>query len=197
MKITRKCVSGQGGVFAVEFALILALLLILVFSVMELARAMYIFNTLQEATRRGVSAAVNTNFRSEAALDQVRQQAIFRTSAGQLTLGAPITDKHIRIDYLSLVKDAGGSLTMTAIPAGSLSSCPARNRLICMSDPNDPTCVRFVRVRVCDPADASACNGVTYKPLVPLVDLPIKMPRFTAIATAESLGFTPGDPPCP
>jgi Flp pilus assembly protein TadG len=44
----------QAGVFSVEFAIVLTLFLTLVFGAIELARAMYLFNTLQEATRTAV-----------------------------------------------------------------------------------------------------------------------------------------------
>lgn len=189
--------AGQKGVLAVEFAIILVVLLLLVFGVMELARAAYLYNTLQEVTRRAASAAINTNFRNEPDKAKVRREAIFRTNSGTLVMGEPVSDAHIRIDYLSLIRNADGSITMTPIPDSSLPSCPARNRLICLSDPYDAACIRLVRVRVCDPADASTCTPVPYKPMLPLVELPIRMPVFTAISTAESLGFTPGEAPCP
>lgn len=187
----------QAGVFAVEFAIVLLLFLTLVFGVIELARAMYLFNTLQEVTRRAASAAANTDFRDEAAKGRVRQGAVFRNSPGPLVLGDPVTDEHVRIDYMSLVRNGDGSMTLTAIPAGAMPACPARNRIICMDNPNDSSCVRFVRVRVCAPGDANACSQVPYKTIVPLIGLALRLPTATTIVTAETLGFATGTPPCP
>jgi hypothetical protein len=181
----------------VEFAMILFVLLLLVFAVMELARAMYLYNTLQEATRRAASAAAKVSFKDEPKKAEVRWQAIFRDTSGPLTMGDPITDSHLRIDYLALVRNGDGSLTRTPIPDASLPSCPARNRVICMKDPNDASCVRFVRVRICDPGDTATCKQVPYKTLLPLVDLPINLPKATKIVAADTLGFSPGAIPCP
>jgi len=189
--------QSQAGAFAVEFAIVLTLFLTLVFGVIELARAMYLFNTLSEVTRRGASAAANTDFRDETAKDRVREAAVFRSSPGLLLLGDPVSDQHVRIDYLSLAHNGDGSMSLTPIPAGGMPSCPARNRLICLEDPNNPSCIRFVRVRVCDPADTGACNQVTYQTILPFISLPIRLPTSTTVVPAESLGFTPGMTPCP
>ncbi len=180
-----------------EFAIVLTLFLTFVFGAIELARAMYIFNTLQEVTRRAASAAANTDFRDEAAKNRVREAAIFRSAPGFLVLAEPVTDQHVRIDYMSLHGNGDGSMTMSPIPAGAMPSCPARNRVICMADPNDASCIRFVRVRVCDPSDTGACSAVQYKTLVSLIGLPVRLPAATTIVAAGALGFVPGMTPCP
>lgn len=187
----------QAGVFAVEFALVLVLFLTFVFGVIELARAMYLFNTLQEVTRRAASGAAHIDFRDTAAKNRVRQAAIFRDSPGSLVLGGPVTAEHVRIDYMALVRAGDGSMTLTPIATGAMPSCPARNRVICMQDPNDPSCIRFVRVRMCDPGDSGACTQVSYQTIVPFVSLPVRLPMATTIVTAETLGFSPGMPLCP
>ncbi|HEX8480199.1 MAG TPA: TadE/TadG family type IV pilus assembly protein, partial [Telluria sp.] len=152
----------QHGSFAVEFALILLMLLTLLFGVIELARLMFIYNTLQDATRRAAASAAATDWRDQAAMDLVRQRALFRSSPGELVLGKPVTDAHVRIDYLAIVRDGASDLTMSPIPAGSLPSCHARNRVVCTANPNDAHCIRLVRVRICDPADAATCQPVYY-----------------------------------
>jgi hypothetical protein len=81
--------------------------------------------------------------------------------------------------------------------SNSLASCPARNRVICLNDPHAANGIRFVRARVCDPAASASCDRVTYKPLLPFTPLPIKLTRASTIATVDSLGFTPGQNPCP
>lgn len=47
----------EQGVFTVEFAIIAAALFIVLFSVMELARIIWVWNTADEATRRGARVA--------------------------------------------------------------------------------------------------------------------------------------------
>jgi hypothetical protein len=88
-------------------------------------------------------------------------------------------------------------MALTAIPAAAMPSCPSRNRVLCMANPNDASCVRFVRVRVCAPGDAGVCAQVPYKTIVPLISLGFRLPMATTIVTAETLGFVPGMPPCP
>lgn len=187
----------QAGVYAVEFAMVLTLFLTLVFGVIELARAMYVFNTLQEVTRRAAATAANTDFTDQPAVNRVRQGAVFRSSPGLLVLGDPVSDEHVRIDYLALARAADGSMTLSAIPNGSLPAGPALNRVICMSDPYNANCIRFVRIRICDPGDSDVCAPATYNTIVPFVSLPLRLPMATTIVPAESLGFTPGMSPGP
>jgi hypothetical protein len=187
--------SRQTGSITAEFGLTLVLFLTIVCAVLELARVIYLYNTLQVATQRAAALAANADFSDAAALARVRQQAIFRDSAGGLILGAPVSDVHVRIDYLSL-SNAGG-VTMTPIPSASLPACPANNRLNCMADPYGASCIRLVRARICDPAAPDACNGVPYQPLFSFIGLRFGLPTATSIASAETLGALPGKAPCP
>jgi hypothetical protein len=186
---------AQAGSTVAEFAIALLILLMFVCAVLELARLMYLYNTLQVVTQRAAALAANVGFRDAAALDGVRRQAVFRDSAGGLILGAPVTDAHVRIDYLSL-SGPGGAM-MTAIPEASLPSCPANNRVACMADPYGAGCIRLVRARICDPAPAGACNSVRYQPLFSFIGLQLNLPKATAITSAETLGAPPGEAPCP
>src|SRR5471032_3409781 len=185
----------QAGVFAVEFSMVLVLFLTIAFGVLELARVMYLFNTLEEVTRRAASLAANTDFQDASAMSAVRQAAVLRASPGTLTLGAPVTDAYVRIDYLSLSNT--GAVTMTAIPAAALPSCAVNNRISCMKNPYDASCIRLVRARICDPAVTGSCNRVQYKTLLSLVSLPLNLPTATAIVPAETLGAPAGAAPCP
>jgi Flp pilus assembly protein TadG len=186
--------GNQRGVAAVEFALVAIVFFTLLFGIIEFARAMYIFNTLQEVTRRAAAAAVNTNFKDSSALDEVRWRAVFRTNAGGLTFADPITDKNVRIDYLSITNNSS-DLTMTPISTAALPSSPERNRLVCAANSNDSQCVRLVRVRVCMPGEGDTCDPVPYQTWFSLIDLPVNMPTSTTIMTAETLGFRPGTAP--
>ncbi|WP_116994474.1 hypothetical protein [Duganella sp. BJB476] len=87
----------------------------------------------------------------------VRQTAIFRQGPGGLPLGAPITDAYVRIDYMAQLRGSDGTLTSVPIAPANLPACPASNRLVCMNDPYDASCISLVRVRICDPASAGSC----------------------------------------
>lgn len=185
----------QRGVAAVEFALLVFVFLAFVFSIIELARIMYLYNTLQEVTRRAATAAASANFQDEAELDRIRYFSILRNEPGELPVGAPITDQHVRIEYLALVRNADGSLTLTRIAPGVLPADPAANRQICHANPNAATCVRLVRAQICNPGVAGTCEPVQYQMLFPLISFGLPLPRATTTATAESLGYTPGQVP--
>ncbi|RFP28711.1 hypothetical protein D0T21_20490 [Duganella sp. BJB476] len=62
----------QRGAVVAEFALVLVLMLLLMlmlmFGVIELARLMYMFNSIQMAARRAAHAAVNADFSDQAAI---------------------------------------------------------------------------------------------------------------------------------
>jgi hypothetical protein len=180
----------QRGAAAIEFALVVMIYLLFVFGLIEIARAMYICNTLQEVTRRAAAAAVNKDFSDPAALKEVQAKAIFREDAGMLVFGDPITDAHIRIDYMYLARTGSA---LKAEPITAMPSDPATNRLNCATDPNGSSCIRLVRVRLCEPAaaGATACGAVPYKPIVSLIPIRFNLPPSTTIMTAETLGSQP------
>lgn len=186
----------QRGVAAVEFALLAIMFFTLVFGILELARAMFVINTVQEVTRRAAAAASVTNFRDDAAMARIRQDAIFRNSPGELVLSTPVTDNNVRIDYMALTRQSDGSLSMRRIDDASLPTCPRNNRTICMSNPNATNCIRFVRARICANDGSSQCTAVNYQTIFPLISLPIKVPRATTISVVESFGGLPEGTPC-
>lgn len=194
--------AAQSGTFAVEFALLAAFFFTVLFGVIELARVIYIFNTLQEVTRRAAHAASGTTFKkNDPAIILVRQNAIFQDGEGELAFGGPVTYKHIRIDYLALKRASNGELTLDPILTDDLPSCPSRNNFNCTIDQNavgKSSCIRFVRVRVCDPATINKCVPVNYVPLMPLIpSLSLTLPISTTIVKAETLGYVPGQAVCP
>lgn len=186
----------QNGGAAVEFALVVMIFLMLVFGILELARAMYICNTLQEVTRRAAAMAANTDFSDGASLQRVREYGVLRNSPGFLAFAEPVSDANVRIDYMAITGGTAG-LTMEHIPTGSMPSNPAENRLICMTNPNDSRCIRLVRVRICLPGTGDACDPVPYRTIVSLVPLPFPLPKSITIVNAETLGMPPGLPPNP
>lgn len=197
-KLRQPCfgpVRRQRGSTAVEFALLAIVFFIIVFGILEIARAFYLFNTLQEVTRRAAATAANSRF-DQTSIDNIRKAALFADVDGNLVLGEPVTPAHLKIEYLSVSRDSGtGALTLQ--PA-SMPSCPAKNKLNCLTDPYSASCIRFVRVRVCQPGGGAECTPVPYKMIFPLLDLSsVKLPLSTTIAPAQTLGFTFGSIPCP
>lgn len=188
--------SQQRGAAAVEFAVIAVAFFMFLFGIMELARIVYMYNTLAEATRGAAKAASNIDFKNTGKLDTARQQAIFRTTSGELVIGKPITEKNIVIDYLSLERQGSGALVMQPIPTGSLPACPSRNRQNCLENPYSSSCIRLVRVRVCSVANNN-CERVTYEPIFWQFSFGGSLPNSTTIVTAETLGYSAGDALCP
>lgn len=188
----------QAGVAAVEFALVAIMFFSLLFFMIDLARAIYMWNTLLEVGRRAAIAAANTDVADETAKDAIRQNAIFRTSAGTLSWGAPVTDQNVRIDYFSLSRSSDGTETLQSIPTALLPACPARNRINCSANPNGDNCVRFVRVRICATGtDEGICNPVPYQSLTSLYSFSFGLPTATTLARAQTLGYQPGMASCP
>lgn len=185
------------GAVTVEFSLISLVFFTLVYAVMEVARAMYLLNTLQEVTRRAAAMAAVSDFSSVSVMDQVRQKALLRTGPGTLMMGQPVSDAHVHIDYLALTRAGNGALTLTPIPTASLPACVARARLNCIADPNSASCIRFVRARVCTANGNGGCDAVAYQTMVPLFSISGALPLATTIVKAESLGLQPGSPLCP
>lgn len=170
-----------------ELALVMAKFLLLVFLVMEVARIIYLWNTLGEVTRTAARSAAMTDFTDVAALDTLRQEALVRKSPGRLTLGGAIDDTYVRIDYL-----AADLTAIATLPASS-----AQNVINCTANPRAANCIRFVRARVCLPGDGTTCTKVPYQPIFPLIDSIFEnnalfgIPRFDTVVPAESLGFIP------
>jgi hypothetical protein len=192
--IMRPCSRKQKGATAVELALTLPVFLIFVFGIIELARAMYICNTLQEVTRQAAALAVHTDFSDASAMQRVREKAVFRDSPGLLAFADPVSDEYVKIDYLYIPPTGNVPQPIT----GALPSNPAANLQTCTRNPYDSSCIRLVRVRICVPdGDRNSCAPVPYKTLTSYIGLPFKLPMSTTIAQVETLGLPPGVPlPC-
>ena len=186
---SRPAWTRQRGVAAVEFALIAVAFFIIFFGVVELTRAMYICNTLQEVTRRAAALAASTDFTNSTAIQQVREKAVFRESPGFLVFADPVSDANVNIDYMWIQRD-GTAMTMVRIP--SLPASPAVNHSNCLNDPYCEHCIRLVRVRVCQEKEGATCTPLSYRNLTSLVPLPFALPISTTITNAETLGMPAG-----
>ncbi|MGB9108874.1 MAG: TadE/TadG family type IV pilus assembly protein [Telluria sp.] len=185
----RRPSTSQRGTAAIEFAIIALVFFTLVFGVIEVARLLYIYNTLQEVTRRAVAAAVNVYPNDAANIARIKQYSVFRDSPGELILAAPITDQYIRFSYLNN--------SLSVIPASAWPSSAAKNREVCMKNPNADTCIRFVQAQVCEPDTTDSCKAPTSPTFIPLINLSPTLHKATTISTVESLGYTSGTLPCP
>jgi hypothetical protein len=190
----------QGGVFAVEFAMLALLFFLFLFAMLELARAVYVWNMVHEITRRAARGAAVNDFSNAGALQAVRAHAVLRATPGMLPLGGGISDAYVRIDYLS--QAAGGALA--AVPVTVMPGCPQRNRINCLDDPHGASCIRFVRARLCVPGDGARCERVPYRPVLPLLGVmfpsgagAVRLPSGTTTAVAESLGYPDNPNFCP
>src|SRR5450830_2073930 len=119
----------QRGVFAVEFAMLAVLFFIFLFAMLEVARAAYLWNMVNEITRRAARGAAVADFSDAGALQAVRTHAVLRTTPGALPLGGGISDAYVRIDYLS---QAAGGAALAAVPVTVMPGCPQRNHINCL-----------------------------------------------------------------
>ena len=191
----------QAGVFAVEFAMLALLFFLFLFAMLELARAVYVWNMVHEITRRAARAAAVADFSDAGALQAVRAHAVLRAAPGALPLGGGISDAHVRIDYLS---ESAGGAALAAVPVTVMPGCPQRNRINCLDDPHGASCIRFVRARLCLPGAGTRCEGVPYRPILPLLGMmfpsgagAVRLPSGTTMAVAESLGYPDNPVFCP
>ena len=185
----------QQGATAVEFAILAMLFFTLVFGILEIARLIYLFNTLQEVTRRAAALAINSPFDADSQ-KAVREQALLMDQGGYLVLGAPVTPAHLKLEYLSLSRINANTLAIPRV--ATLPADPATNRINCLTDPYGANCIRYVRVRVCQPSVGDGCDPVPYQMLFPLIKLSgLALPRSETTVPAQSLGFTGGSLPAP
>lgn len=156
----------QLGAAAVEFALVSLIFFTLLFGVLEFGRMLFVYNTMQEVTRRGAREAV-VRWIDQA--EAVKTIALFDAAA--MPAGPEVTTSNIKIEYLR--KDG---LAVTAFP-----SDPGDNLSACGDITRTASCIYSVRVSIV---------GVSYSPMVSLFSfLNIALPESTVTMHAESLGF--------
>jgi hypothetical protein len=180
------------GAATIEFALVCMVFLPFMFAVFETARMMFLWNTLPQVTRRAARAAAVTNFSDAAAMQALRQAALFRPAGGPLPLAPNVGSANIRIEYLW--QDPDGTLDVLPV----LPACPVANRINCTRDRYGPGCISFVRVSIC--GDGAGCPALAMEPMMPAplgALAPSTLPHAVTLVTAESLGYAPGQAPCP
>lgn len=158
--------NHQHGAAAVEFALVCLLFFTILFAILEFGRMLYLYNTMQEVTRRGARAAVVRWIDQTVAIKAI---ALFGGAA--IPAGAEVTTVNISIEYLN----KAGS------PASPLPADPGDNLSACGDVTRKSSCIYGVRVSI---------DGVSYNPMIGLFSfLGVALPPSTVTMHAESLGF--------
>lgn len=181
-------VRSQRGVAAVEFALVAALLFILLFGILEFGRLFYVFNTVQEVTRHAAREAV-VRWVDNSSTSPAKILALFGRVA--MPAGAEIAVDNIDIEYLGT---DGAEITPPNIPPS-----PVDNISACLDPTGTYDCIAFVRVSI---------TGATYVPMIGLfsgvrltafpfsndhpfeLDLSVPIPASTVTMPAESMGYS-------
>lgn len=175
---------AQRGTAAVEFSFVVLFFVTYMVGVMELSRALFLWNTLTEVTRRASRMAAVSAF-DPLSISAIKYHALFDRNS--VPLAGDITAAALVIDYLG----ADSTTVVTAMPASA-----AANLVNCTANPNGASCVRFVRVRLCLGGDDS-CAPIPYTTMTGLHSFAagsIRFPRFTTISPIGSLGRMPSVP---
>jgi len=171
----RNSLKRQRGAAIVEFAIIGALLLAFIYAIFEFGRMLFVYNSMQEISRRGARAAT-VRWISSSDIAAIKSTALF--GATVLPGGPEIRDSNIFVRYLR--SNGVDEVTTPPIDAGdNLSAC---NDALRTSE-----CIMYVEVSV---------KNVQYTPFIfkagsVSVSKPVNtLPQATTVVYAESLGFT-------
>jgi hypothetical protein len=144
--------------------------------VTEMGRYLYMWNTVQEVTRRAARLAVVSGF-SAADVDTVQHHAVFHAGEGG-TVSVPgaqsITSSQVRLRYLDSTMNEVDSL-----PSDSVDNLSA-----CLDGARQGSCIRYVEASVCR-TQASPCVPVEFSSLFGVT---LKIPPSSVRMAAESLG---------
>lgn len=175
----RKPRCPQHGAATVEFALVAIAFLTVVFGIIEMGRLFYLWNTVQEVTRRAAREAV---VRYVWDVPAIQRYAVFQPDASgdvQLPGAAEISNLSIGIRYLNQVD----------VPADPLPPSPVDNITACVAKTS--SCIHFVEVTLCQ-VQAGGCAPVQYVPMFamwPFNLFAVDIPGSTVVMPAESLGL--------
>lgn len=156
----------QHGAALVEFGLVCLIFLTLVLGIVEVGRMLYLYNTMQEVTRRVAREAV-VRWVSDA--PAIKTAALFGASS---LPGAPeLTTSNIVISYRN-----GADRVVANVPLDAGDNLSACNDVLRTED-----CITSVSVSL---------ENVNFVPLVSLLGFTgFTMPYATVTMPAESLGF--------
>ena len=160
----------QVGTTTVEFAVVGAVFFVLLFGMIEFSRAFFVWNTLNEATRRGARVAVVLPPQH----DSIGEVAVFSGPGGgtDSPIVAGLTVANVELSYLR----TDGSVIAISAPDPSCAELQAVVPEIAL-----------VRVAIVD---------YQHQLLIPFFMQTITAPRFEAVLPRESLGYMHPDNPC-
>jgi hypothetical protein len=155
----------QQGIATVEFAVVGALMLLILFAVIEFGRLVFVWNSATEATRRGVRVAVVCPVNDPA----IANIAVFNdsTTSGPSNLVNGLSTNDILIEYLK--------------NDGSVANCSGCN---CDDSCGDDPFISIKQVQVSIP-------NYQHTLLLPYYNKTLTMPPFTSTLPRESLGVVP------
>jgi hypothetical protein len=155
----------QQGIATVEFAVVGALMLLILFAVIEFGRLVFVWNSATEATRRGVRVAVVCPVNDPA----IANIAVFNdsTTSGASSLVNGLSTNDILIEYLK--------------NDGSVANCSGCN---CDDSCGDDPFISIKQVQVSIP-------NYQHNLLLPYYNKTLTMPPFTSTLPRESLGVVP------
>lgn len=112
--------ADRRGVTAVEFALVVPVLLLVVFAITEFGRMFWIQNSIQFAVEEaGRYAMVNTSA-TESQLQTYAQGKIFGMSTSGITFSAPLQNSG-GIDYRSITASYDFQFMIPMLPPGTIT----------------------------------------------------------------------------
>jgi len=100
----------QGGTTTVEFAIVGTVLLVVMFSVLEFSRALFVINALAEATRRGARVAAVCPIGDP----KPAQVAVFANGGTTSPIVPGLTTANVQIQYLDIAGAVVASPNSTA-----------------------------------------------------------------------------------
>lgn len=170
----------ERGATAVEFAIVAMLFFTIVLGIMEFGRILYVWNTVQEVTRRAAREAV---VRSFADAGRIQRAAVFNPETGTATAylpaGREITSASVKINYLN------GALAVASPMPADISD----NISACNDATRASSCIRYVEA--CVAVNGDCTGSLQYAPMAGLFPfLAISIPVSSVIMPAESLGFS-------
>ncbi|NHZ92319.1 hypothetical protein F2P45_25415 [Massilia sp. CCM 8733] len=176
--------SGEGGGTVVEFAMTLPIFLLFMLGLFEVARAIYLWSALSDATRAAARAAATVDAADSDALAALGERASVAARAGGMALGTSGLDGRIVITHLRSDLNR-----VDAVPP-----CPSRNIINCNTNPNGGACVRYIQARLCAPGSGPECVPARYKPLFSgsYLNWSFSYPTFATVTPAGSLGHQSG-----
>jgi len=152
--------TRQAGITTVEFAVVGLVLMIIIFAVVEFARAMWVANALTEVTRRAARVATVCPVNDPRAV----QVGLFSDEFGSGTIVNGVTSDNILIEYLD---EAGGQVVVPGRGSAGFEEAFLQ--------------IRYVRARLVN---------YEHRLIIPLLLPSFPMPGFDAILPRESLGIT-------